>query len=100
MVVVDVPLLFERRYEDMFEGTLLVYAPRDVQLQRLMERDTLNAEAAQRRLGAQLSIDEKRGRATWIIDNHGDPADTERQVAAWWDEVLGTDPAASAAGTG
>jgi dephospho-CoA kinase len=90
LVVVDIPLLFESRRADMFEGTLLVYAPRDVQLQRLMSRDGITREEAEQRLEAQLPIDEKRARASWVIDNGGDVADTEQQLTAWWAEEIGT----------
>jgi dephospho-CoA kinase len=89
LVVVDIPLLFEGRRDDMFEGTLLVYAPRDVQLQRLMSRDGISLEEAEQRIVAQLPIDEKRARATWVIDNGGDVADTEQQLAGWWAEEIG-----------
>jgi dephospho-CoA kinase len=84
LVAVDVPLLFESAREAMFEGVLLVYAPRDVQLRRLRERNGLDEDAALQRLAAQLPIDEKRDRATWIIDNsHGIDA-TARAVDLWW----------------
>jgi dephospho-CoA kinase len=85
LVVVDIPLLFERAREGMFEGVLLVYAPADVQVQRLRERNHLDEVAAQQRLAAQLPIDEKRTRATWIIDNSGDERATKQAVDAWWD---------------
>ena len=84
LVAIDVPLLFESAREGMFEGVLLVYAPRDVQLRRLRERNGLDEDAALQRLAAQLPIDEKRDRATWIIDNsHGVDA-TARAVDLWW----------------
>jgi dephospho-CoA kinase len=84
LVAVDVPLLFESAREGMFEGVLLVYAPRDVQLRRLRERNGLDEDAALQRLAAQLPIAEKRDRATWIIDNsHGIDA-TARAVDLWW----------------
>ena len=85
LVVVDIPLLFENAREGMFEGVLLVYAPPDVQVQRLRERNDLDETAARQRLAAQLPIDEKRARATWIIDNSGEDDATQRQVDAWWD---------------
>jgi dephospho-CoA kinase len=88
LVAVDVPLLFENAREAMFEGVLLVYAPRDVQLRRLHERNGLDEAAALQRLAAQLPIDEKRDRATWIIDN-GDGLDaTSRAVDRWWESVV------------
>jgi dephospho-CoA kinase len=84
LVAVDVPLLFESAREGMFEGVLLVYAPRDVQLRRLRERNGLDEDAALQRLAAQLPIAEKRDRATWIIDNsHGIDA-TARAIDLWW----------------
>jgi dephospho-CoA kinase len=89
LVVADIPLLFERGRDDSFDGTLLVYAPPAVQLQRIRERDQLDDVEAQRRLVAQLPIDEKRARATWVIDNGGTREYTAEQVGAWWRDVVG-----------
>jgi len=88
LVVVGVPLLFENDRADMFEGVLLTYAPEDVQVQRLMQRDGLDAVAARRRLDAQMPIEDKRARATWIIDNGGAIEATQQQVDRWWESLL------------
>ncbi len=88
VVVVDIPLLFETSVQQRFEGVLLAYAPRAVQLQRLMARDGLPPAAAAQRVDAQMSIEEKRTLADWVIDNSGDVTDTERQVDRWWDTVI------------
>ncbi len=88
LVVADIPLLFERDREDAFEGTMLVYAPPATQLLRIRERDGLDDTGAQRRLVAQLPIDEKRARATWVIDNQGSRESTADQVGEWWREVV------------
>ena len=85
LVVVDIPLLFENDRDGMVEGVLLVYAPPEVQVRRLQERNHLDEAAARQRLAAQLPIDDKRARATWIIDNSGDEAATRRAVDDWWD---------------
>jgi dephospho-CoA kinase len=90
LVVVDIPLLFENGRETLFEGVLLVYAPPDIQVRRLHERNQLDEPAALQRLSAQLPIDEKRARATWVIDNSGSPDATQREVDAWWDSVVVT----------
>ena len=86
LVAVDIPLLFENAREAMFEGVLLVYAPPEVQLRRLRERNGLDEAAALPRLAAQLPIDEKRDRATWIIDNAAGLA--ARAVDMWWETVV------------
>jgi dephospho-CoA kinase len=88
LVAVDMPLLFENEREAMFEGVLLVYAPPDVQIRRLRERNGLDEAAALQRLEAQLPIDEKRRRATWVIDNGGGLDATSRAVDRWWDAVV------------
>lgn len=85
LVVVDIPLLFENDREGMFEGVLLVYAPPDVQVRRLQERNHLDEPAARQRLAAQLPIDDKRARASWIIDNSADEGTTRHAVDAWWE---------------
>lgn len=83
-VVLDVPLLFELGMKDWFEEVVLVYAPEHLQLERLMQRDGLDAEEARRRLAAQWPIERKRRLADVVIDNSGSLADTERQVDAYW----------------
>ena len=62
--------------------------PGDVQIRRMRERNGLDDTAALQRLAAQLPIDEKRDRATWIIDNSGGSVATEQAVAAWWNSVV------------
>jgi dephospho-CoA kinase len=88
LAVAEIPLLFERGRDAAFPETLLVYAPRAVQLLRMRQRNGWDAAAAQQRLDAQLPIEEKRARATWVIDNSGSLDATAGQVDAWWDDVV------------
>jgi dephospho-CoA kinase len=88
LVAVDIPLLFENAREAMFEGVLLVYAPREVQIERLRERNGLDEAEALQRLAAQLPIDEKRDRATWVIDNSGALDATSQAVDGWWETAV------------
>ncbi len=89
LVVVDIPLLFEGGRQGLFEGVMVVWAPPQVQLARLVERDGWDEAEARQRIDSQMPIDEKRALATWVIDNAGPVAATERQVAAWWEEHVG-----------
>lgn len=86
LVVVDVPLLFESKLEWMFTEVMLVYIPRELQLQRLMQRDGITLEQAESRLRAQMPIDDKKALAQIIIDNSGELAETERQLELFWRE--------------
>ncbi|HYB97346.1 MAG TPA: dephospho-CoA kinase [Vicinamibacterales bacterium] len=80
--VADVPLLFETGRDKDFQGVIVVACPRDVQLQRVMERNKLSKEDAERRLNAQLPIEKKVAKATYVIDTTGSFAETDAQVAA------------------
>ncbi|MCZ8511918.1 dephospho-CoA kinase [Paenibacillus filicis] len=86
LVIVDVPLLYESKLEAMFSEVLVVYVPRGVQLARLMERDGLTAEEAEKRLASQIPIEEKKLRADVLIDNSGSLDETERQIELFWTE--------------
>jgi len=88
VVAVDIPLLYENGRESLFEGVLLVYAPQEVQVRRMFERNGLERAAAMQRLTAQLPIDEKRSRATWVIDNSGDREATAAAVDTWWEATV------------
>ncbi|MEX2461924.1 MAG: dephospho-CoA kinase [Paenibacillaceae bacterium] len=84
LVVVDVPLLYESKLQSYFQKVMVVYVPETVQLQRLIDRDGLSLDAAQLRLQAQMSIEEKKRLADIIIDNSGNVADTEKQIQLFW----------------
>lgn len=83
LIIVDIPLLFESGLETLFHEIVVVYVPREVQITRLMERNRLSLEEAEARLNAQMDIEQKRNKADYIIDNSGDLAYTEQQVAVF-----------------
>ncbi|MBB6732663.1 dephospho-CoA kinase [Cohnella zeiphila] len=80
LVVVDVPLLFESSLQSYFEQVVVVYVPRTVQLERLMKRDGLSREDAERRLAAQMDIEEKKRLADRVIDNSFGVERTAEQI--------------------
>jgi dephospho-CoA kinase len=79
--VADIPLLYETGRDNQFNAVVVVACPRDMQLQRLMERNKMSKEDAERRLNAQLPIDKKVEKATHVIRTEGSFEDTDRQVA-------------------
>ncbi|QTJ41379.1 dephospho-CoA kinase [Dolosigranulum pigrum] len=83
LIVLDIPLLFETDFGEKVDEVLVVYTPESVQLERLMARDELSRIDAESRIQAQLSIEEKRCRADYVIDNSGSRAQTIQQVTEW-----------------
>lgn len=70
--IFEIPLLFEGNYQQYFDGVITVYVSPEVQLYRLMKRNNLTKEVALDRINSQMSMDEKRARADFVIDNSGD----------------------------
>ncbi|GGF97840.1 dephospho-CoA kinase [Paenibacillus abyssi] len=82
--IADIPLLYETGQASLYSGILVVYVPREVQVERLMKRDPeMTLEQAESRVRLQMDIEEKRQRADWVIDNSGSLENTERQVDAF-----------------
>lgn len=80
--VADIPVLFETGRDKEFDAIIVVACPREMQLQRLMERNKLSKEDAERRLAAQLPIDQKVKKATYVIKNDGTFEETDKQIDA------------------
>jgi dephospho-CoA kinase len=84
IVIWDVPLLIEENLTQFVEQVIVVYVPESIQLKRLMERNQLTETEAIKRMKSQLSIEDKKKVADYIIDNSGSLEDTERQVDQLW----------------
>jgi dephospho-CoA kinase len=88
LVVYDAALLVEAGRADLFRPLIVVTAPRQVQIERLVTRDGLSRADAERRVAAQMPVEQKAALADHVIDNGGALADTERQVAALWSRLV------------
>lgn len=95
LVVLDIPLFFEGQKAGTgtatamdYDATVLVWVPRDVQIERTVARDGCDVAEAERRVAAQMPIDEKRALATHVIDNSGSLEATRAQVEALFEELV------------
>jgi len=86
-VVYEAALLFEKNLDEQMDATILVALPPALQVERLRARDRIGEAEARARLQAQMPLEEKRARATFVIDNSGDLAALERRVDEVWAEV-------------
>ena len=80
MVIVEVPLLYEVKWEDLFDAVIVVYADSEVCLKRLMDRDGLDRSQAKAAMECQMKLSEKVLKADHVIDNNGNILDTQGQV--------------------
>jgi dephospho-CoA kinase len=80
LVIVDVPLLFESGMDRGLAAAIVVYVPEQIQLERLMARDSLTEPDARARIRAQMPIEKKKSLATLVIDNSGSLERTRDQT--------------------
>jgi dephospho-CoA kinase len=79
VIVIEIPLLYERGYEDRFDRTITVHTKEDIALDRI-EKEGIDRKDALLRLKSQLPVKEKVKRSDFIIDNNGTIEDTMAQV--------------------
>lgn len=91
--VVEAPLLFEAGWEEMFDEVWVVAAPEDTSVRRVAEARGIGAESVRSRMRAQMSNEDRLGRADAAIDNSRSLDDLRGSVTeAWRRFVAGTEP--------
>jgi len=86
IVVHDVPLLVEANRAADYAGVIVVDAPVDLRLARLVARGVAR-EDAERRIALQASDEDRRKVATWWVDNAGDLDALEKQIDVIWTDL-------------
>ena len=83
-VFLDIALLYEANFVDLVEKVIVIYVNENVQLDRLMSRNSLTKEVALRRIESQMSAKEKAILGDFVIDNSSTIESTYQQI----DEIL------------
>jgi dephospho-CoA kinase len=78
VVILDVPLLIESGMDTGLSDIIVVYVPEPVQIERLMGRDAMTHGQALARIRSQMPIEEKKKRASIVIDNSGSRENTRK----------------------
>ena len=87
IAVVDAALMIESGGYQRFDKLIVVHCRPDVQLERLMTRDDLSREEAKKRVAAQMSQDEKKKHAHFLIDTSEGFESVRRQTEAVFREL-------------
>jgi dephospho-CoA kinase len=85
VVVLDVPLLVEAA-KSGYDVVVIVEAPPDVRIERLVARG-MSADDARKRMAAQASDEERRKVADVVLDNSGSEEDLEGQIDSLWAQL-------------
>ena len=87
LVVHDIPLLAESGRADSFDAVIVVDAPRDVQVARMVRDRGWTEADALARIAAQASPEDRRAIATYLVDNTGSLEDLRTRVEAVYAEL-------------
>ncbi|PLX67527.1 MAG: dephospho-CoA kinase [Denitrovibrio sp.] len=80
IIITQAAVTVEAGSQDRFDRLIVVYVDPAVQLERVMARDSISKEDAQKIIDAQMSIEEKLKHAHFVIDNSGDLANLKSEV--------------------
>lgn len=84
---IDIPLFFEKMHYPISKS-LVIYTPKDLQVQRLMHRDGIEEEEAKLKISNQMDIEKKKDLADFVIDNSKNLKNLQREVERIIEEIL------------
>lgn len=90
--LIDIPLFFETSSYPI-EHSVVVYTPKAIQLERFMKRNGFSEEESLRRIESQMDIEEKKARATWVIDNSSNLKHLQKECEQFVETIKALYPA-------
>ena len=84
--LIDIPLFFENGTYDIKES-VVVYTPTDIQLERFIKRNGYSKEESLKRIASQMPIDDKKAKATWIVDNSKNLKHLQQEVEDFVEKI-------------
>ena len=84
---IDIPLFFEKMHYPI-PKSLVIYTPRQLQIQRLMQRDNITEEEAALKISNQMDIEKKKDLADLVIDNSSNLKNLQKEVERIIKEIL------------
>lgn len=85
VLVYDMPLLIENGEVNKVDHVLVVDAPDELRIDRLVQHRGLDEDDARRRIAAQIDRETRLGAADTVLDNSGSLEDLLTQVDGFWD---------------
>ena len=86
-MVVDAPLLFESGFDKKCDVIIAATAPEETLVERIVARDRIDVAAALRRLAVQLSVQDVKKRADYVINTDTDAEELKLKIAGVIDSI-------------
>lgn len=87
VIVLDIPLLFEAKMEDLVDIILVVFAKEEIQIKRITERDNCTQEEAMRIIKTQISQQDKISKSDYTIDNSGTIEELKEKLNGFLEKI-------------
>lgn len=87
LIVIDAALIYEISIEQMFDSIIVVYTSLKMRIERVMKRDRQTRDEIMARVLRQISLEEKKKWADYIINNDGTLEDLEKQTQTVFDNI-------------
>lgn len=81
IIVINVPLLFESNLDKICDFVIAVISDKDKQIERIMKRDNITRESAEKRIKAQNTNEFFKENADYIIYNNDEIEDMTKQLS-------------------
>lgn len=85
-IVIDAPLLFESKLDQICDFVIGVIAKEEEKIERICKRDGISKEMAKKRLSIQMEEKELSKKADYIIVNDGNVENLEKEIEKVWKE--------------
>lgn len=79
-IIVDIPLLFEAKAENLVDSIIVVKCDKKTQISRLLKKGRWTKEEIEEIISSQMPISKKIKKANYVIDNSKSLKETEKQV--------------------
>ena len=87
IIIFDVPLLFESGIDKFCDKILVVISDYKIQLNRIVERDKIDRELAEKIIKSQLSNEERIKKADVVIENNSNLEDLFKKVERFCETI-------------
>lgn len=88
LVVADVALLFESNFEELLDHTLVIICDRKIRFERAQKRGNLTAQQIKKRMELQMPDNQKRKRASFVIENNGTIEELREKIDKLYKQLL------------
>ena len=85
-IVIDAPLLFESKLDQICDFVIGMMAKEEEKIERICKRDGISKEMAKKRLNIQMNEEELKKRADYVIINDGNMETLEEEIKKVWKE--------------